>query len=238
MPRVEKIVYLLSRPSGVSATGFAEVLVSEVGPALATAGARGVQLNVVDADVEPAAGLRMLATDPAPDAFVSVWVDSAVPVLRSPVDRIVLDAGDHVGSYLVTESQPIVDRQPPGPGGRTEGFAQIALLQRPPRLEEHEWLSTWLEHHTPVAIETQSTFGYTQNVVARSLLGDRRHDAIVEELFPAAAMTDQHAFYDAIGDDEELARRQEAMLASVGRFIDLDRIDVIPTSRYVVRPGS
>jgi len=42
-------------------------------------------------------------------------------------------------------------------------------------------------------------------------------------------MTDQHVFYDAVGDDEELARRQAAMLASVGRFIDLDRIDVIPT---------
>lgn len=233
---MEKVIYLLSRPDGAPSAGFAERLVGEVGPNLVAAGARGVQVNVVDEAVEPAAGLRIVATPPPPDAFVSVWVDSAVPLLRGPVDAVVLGAGEHVLAYLVTESEPIVPGGSTGADGRTDGFAQVAMLQRPPRLGEEEWLRLWLEHHTPVAVETQATFGYTQNVVTRALLGDGHHDAVVEELFPAAAMTDQHAFYDAAGDDEKLARRQAAMLASVDRFIDLDKIDVIPTSRYVIRP--
>lgn len=62
------------------------------------------------------------------------------------------------------------------------------------------------------------------------------YDAVVEELFPTAAITDQHAFYDAVGDDDTLDRNRTEMLASVGRFLDLDRIDVLPTSRYVLQP--
>lgn len=233
-PGMEKVVYLLGWPGGGPDPGRAARLVGETGPRLVGAGARGVQVNVVDAAVEPAAGLRITTSERAPDAFVSVWVDSAVTRRRDPFDRIVAAAGDLLAAHLVTESQPIVDRRPAAPDGRTDGFSQMALLQRPPRLDEAEWLGLWLDQHTQVAVDTQSTFGYTQNVVARTLLGDARHDAIVEELFPAGAMTDPRVFYDA-ADAEDLARRQTAMLTSVGRFVDLDRIEVIPTSRYVVQ---
>ena len=233
---MENVIYLLTRPDGVSEDELARQLLDDVGPGLVTAGARGVHVNVVDPAVDPAAGLRVTTTTPPPDAFVSVWVDSAVDHLRRPVDRMVLGIDDRATAYLVTESQPIVNRRPADPNGRTEGFAQVALLRCPSRLDEAEWLALWLDHHTTVAVETQSTFGYTQNVVVRSLLGDGVHDAVVEELFPGAAMTDQHVFYDAVGDDDALARRQAAMLASVDRFVDLDRLDVVPTSQYVVQP--
>lgn len=232
---MEKVIYLVRRPAERSADDFAARLVEQTGPALAAAGTRGVQVNVVDDDVAPAAGLRFTTSASPPDAVVSVWVDSAIAHLRAPVDEIVTAAGVAVEALLVTESEPIVHRQPPGTG-RTEGFAQVALLGRPPRLDEAEWLDLWLTHHTPVAIATQSTFGYTQNVTVRPLLGAPTYDAVVEELFPSAAMTDQHAFYDAVGDDDALDRRRTEMLTSVGRFLDLDRIDVVPTSRYVVQP--
>ncbi len=230
---MEKVVYVLRRPPEEDGARFAAHLLDRVGPALLDRGAAGVQVNVADPDVEPAAGLRF-TTDPSPpDAAVSVWMPSAVAERRQPFAEVVGPAD----AYLVTESQPIVDGTTPDERGRTPGFAQLAFLRRPEDLERDEWLDRWLDHHTDVAIRTQSTFVYAQHVVVRRLGtgAGPGYDAIVEECFPAAAMTDQHAFYDAVGDDERLARNRDALMASVGRILDLGRIDVVPTSRYVLR---
>ena len=94
----------------------------------------------------------------------------------------------------------------------------------------------WHGHHTRVAIDTQDNFLYVQNVVVRALThAAPGYDAIVEECFPAAAMTDPHAFFDAVGDDEKFQRNVAEMMDSCGRFIDFDKIDVVPTSQYVVK---
>ena len=75
-----------------------------------------------------------------------------------------------------------------------------------------------------------------QNVVVRALThAAPGYDAIVEERFPAAAMTDPHAFFDAVGDEEKFQRNVAEMMDSCGRFIDFDKIDVVPTSQYVVK---
>ena len=111
----------------------------------------------------------------------------------------------------------------------------MAFLQRPERLTKEEWLSIWQLSHTQVAIETQSTFGYRQNLI-EDFYGDNDYllDAIVEENFPPEAMTSDHAFYDA--DNEiELEKRQERMMTSCARFIDFDRIAVVPMSEYLVK---
>ena len=47
-------------------------------------------------------------------------------------------------------------------------------------------------------------------------------------------MISDHAFYDA-EDDIELGKRQERMMTSCARFIDFDRIDVVPMSEYLVK---
>ena len=121
-------------------------------------------------------------------------------------------------------------------GTRTDGFANIAFLRRPERLSVAEWLDGWQNGQTPVAIETQSTFGYTQNVVVRPVTIDApRFDGIVEELFPPEAMTDLHAFFDATGDDDKLARNMARMGESTARFGATENIDVVPTSQYVYR---
>ena len=59
---------------------------------------------------------------------------------------------------------------------------------------------------------------------------------MVEECFPAAAMTDQHVFFDAHGNLATFERNTRAMAESCARFIDMDKIDVIPSSQYVIRP--
>lgn len=92
--------------------------------------------------------------------------------------------------------------------------------------------------HTPVAVRTQATFGYVQNVVLEAVTPEApRLDAFVEELFPSAAATDMHAFYGSGGDDVELERRITELMASVVRF-DADRdLDLVPSSRYLYALG-
>ena len=88
-------------------------------------------------------------------------------------------------------------------GQRTAGLANVALLRRPDDLDEATWLARWHIDHTPVAIETQATFGYTQNAVVRALTpGAPAIAAIVEELFPVEAVSDLHAFFGAADDDD------------------------------------
>ena len=58
------------------------------------------------------------------------------------------------------------------------------------------------------------------------------YDAFVEECFPAAAMTDPLVFFDAAGDGERFQHNLDRMMDSVHRFIDMDQLDVLPTSQY------
>jgi hypothetical protein len=230
---MEKIVYLLWR-------GRDADLLGAVG-ALTGAGASGVQVNLVDDDVAPAAGWRIENHRPVADAFVSLWLPTAHVSARGPVDEIVraaAGAGGRVGAYLVTESCPLPNtRFPTPPGQRTPGFAQVALLRRPAGQPFDEFLSAWLDDHTAVALDTQDTFAYVQNLVVRTLLAEGEPcEAIVEECFPEAAMTDAHAFFDAVGDDDRLADHTGRMIASTSRFLDLDRLDVVATSQYAFGP--
>jgi hypothetical protein len=152
------------------------------------------------------------------------------------VDEVVAQVAEPWAAYLVTESEPLRDEAPAPPWERTRGFANLAFLRRPPGLDPATWLSRWQDDHTPVAIETQSTFRYVQDVVVRPLTVDAPAvDGIVEECFPIEALTDLHAFFDAVGDDDRLTENLGRMNESVERFGASTSIDVVPTSEYVVQ---
>ena len=153
--------------------------------------------------------------------MASVWVDSAVRPLRQPIDQVFTERNLRLAGYLVSESSPLP--HPGSPPGRTQGFTQMAFLRRPARLSREAWLERWHDHHTDVAIETQSTFAYRQNLVIDALHDDAPTvDAIVEESFPIAALTDWYAFYDAVGDDDRFGVNVGAMLASTATFLDYE----------------
>jgi hypothetical protein len=232
---VEKVLYLLSAGDGIPGDSLREQLVDDVAPRLLASGAHQVQVNVMDSGVEAAAGSRLRSgTGPCPDAIVSLWVDSANAPLRSAHDKVLREVDADVAAYLVTESAPL-----PGDPveGRRPGYTQVSFLQRPERIDERSWMDHWHDHHTQVAIDTQSTSRYLQNLVVRPLTpGAPPCTAIVEESFPDEAMTDQSVFFDAVGDDERLKSNADALMASVMAFLDFDLIDVVPTSEYTVLP--
>jgi len=75
-------------------------------------------------------------------------------------------------------------------------------------LDEATWLARWQDDHTQVAIDTQSTFGYTQNAVVRALTEDSPPiSAIVEELFPIqTAHTHKMPFQSIFSGDSRKSR--------------------------------
>ena len=191
------------------------------------------RLAVADSAVA-AAERRVIANRKnLPDGMLSLWVhqSEARVALEQQLDPLV---GRFTG-YLVTESEPLPNtRHRALPGERVYGMNQVVFLQCPPRLSEAEWLHRWQEEHTQVAIDTQATFGYRQNVIVRPLcLEASPVSAVVEENFPPEAMVSDHAFYGA-DDDPTLAANMDAMIKSCARFIDFDKIDVIPMSEYVL----
>lgn len=195
---------------------------------LRAVGVRRLQLNLDDAPV--VAAMRIPHLDPPVTAVVSTW--DADP---GPVAAALGEVATTVHGYAVDERRRL-DPPEAWDGSRAEALANVAILRRPDDLAHPEWLRRWMVDHTPIAIRTQATFGYVQNIVLAPVTPDApRVDAIVEELFPTAAVTDMHAFYGSGGDDAELGRRITELMASVAR-IGADRdLDLVPTGRYLYR---
>jgi hypothetical protein len=198
---------------------------------LASAGVRRLQLNLDDADVAPA---MRLATGPEHiGAIITVWADTDADT-DAGVTEALVGATERLTGWEVDERLPIPPPESPS-GERMDALANVAVLKKPTELTRKEWLHRWLVDHTPIAIDTQATFGYVQNVVTRPVTAHqpRRVDALVEELFPSAGMVDMHAFYGSGGDDAELHDRLTRLMASVARIGFDHDIDLVPGSRYV-----
>ena len=134
---------------------------------LAAAGVRRLQLNLDDADVAPA--MRIATGAEHIGAVVSVWADSDPEVTEA-----LASATSRLAGWEVDERLPIPPPETPH-AARLDALANVAVLKRPDDLGRDEWLHRWLVDHTPIAIATQASFGYVQNIVTRA--ADRRYRA-------------------------------------------------------------
>lgn len=204
-----------------------------IADALLELGLFGLQVNVRDSAVRHSL-MTLTTLDPPVAAVVGMWTQQCYGDQTTTALKFLAQECDKLAAYLVTESVPLA-APITEPGCRTPGLANIALLRRPAELDRATWLTRWQRDHTSVAIATQSTFGYTQNWVVRNLTPDAPGIAgIVEELFPAEAVTDLKAFFGA-ADDNDLQDRIGQMVASTTTFGANENIDTVPTSRYVFR---
>lgn len=232
---MEKVIVALRRPDADDE--WVARLCGPVATALLDLDLPGVTLNLRDGAVRDSL-MTLTTLDPPVQGFVSLWtqqyygtaMDEALRILRAGAD----DVAAHLAAYLVTESAPMPPPESP-PGVRAPGMANMALLRRPAEMDEQTWLRRWHHDHTPVAIATQSTFGYVQNFVVRPLTAEAPPlAAIVEELFPIEAVRSLHAFFGA-ADDAELTDRMTKMVASTAAFGANANVDTVPTGRYVFR---
>ncbi|MCW2842786.1 MAG: hypothetical protein JWN22_702 [Nocardioides sp.] len=202
---------------------------------LAAAGVRRLQVNVDDEPVT--AALRMQTFEEPVRAVVSVWTDGSAAHAAAALVSGLADDASKIAGWRVDERRPL-DPPETYDGSRADTLANVAILRRPEELPREDWLAWWLGPHTQIAMETQATFGYLQNIVVEAVTPDApRVDAIVEELFPSAALGDIHAFYDSDGDDDELGRRLTRLMESVAK-LGADRdLDLVPSSRYLYDLG-
>ena len=235
---MEKLLYPLWKAEGMDADAFRDGLLAWSQQQLARASLAALRLAVVDSGVAPAVGKRLSSGTPLPDALLSVWLQEGEA--RAPLETALADRVARFACYRVKEAEPLVNRTA-GADGQVAGMCQVAFLYRPARLSEAEWLSLWQGSHTAIAMDTQGTFGYRQNLVVETFDGGAAPpDAVVEENFPPEAMTSEYAFYGvAPGDDASLEQRRGRLMSSCARFIDFDRIDVVPMTEYLLRapPG-
>ncbi|MFV8051750.1 hypothetical protein [Mycobacterium sp. 48b] len=226
---MEKVIVLLR--GAHSDQRWCERLRTVVADQLLALGLPGLAVNVRDDAVRDSL-MTLTTLDPPVVAVVSLWVQQYYGEQADRALEVLAAECDSLAAYLVTESVPMT-APPTAAGERTDGLANIALLRRPADLEEATWLHRWHIDHTSVAIETQDTFGYTQNTVVRALTEDAPAiDGIVEELFRQEAVSDLYAFFGA-ADDDDLADRMRKMVASTDAFGASSNIDTVPTSRYV-----
>lgn len=236
---MEKLLYLVAKSSGQPAESFSADLRGRLADKLVAAGAHKIQVNVVDATVAPGAPLRQIRTSAPFDGFVSFWIDSAFD--HKTYEALLAEHVARFAGFAVAESERIPNTTNRVPlGERTPGFSQVCTLQVPPRLTRDAWFDYWQQTHGTLAIETQDTFRYVQNIVTRRLTWDAPPIAgIIEECFPIGAMTDPHVFYDAINPDgspnpERLQVNSQRMIESCMKFIDFDKMEVIITSEFVL----
>ncbi len=228
---MEKVIVALRRPD--SDDEWIARLRGPIAAALLDLDLPGVTLNLRDGAVRDSL-MTLTTLDPPVQGFVSLWTQQYYGTEIDEALRMLRAEADDVAAYLVTESVPM---PPPGslPGERASGMANMALLRRPAELDEQTWLRRWHHDHTPVAIATQSTFGYVQNFVVRPLTaGAPPLSAIVEEMFPIEAVSSLHAFFGA-SDDADLTDRLNKMVASTAAFGANVDVDTVPTGRYVFR---
>jgi EthD domain len=226
---MEKVIAVLMRPEPDDAWCARQR--GHVAGALLQLGVAGLQMNVRDSTVRQSL-MTLTTLDPPVAAVVSMWTQQCYGDQMTAAFKFLAQECEQLAAYLVTESVPMA-APPSEPGTRTPGLANIALLRRPDGLDQATWLNRWQRDHTPVAIETQSTFGYTQNWVVRTLTPDAPGIAgIVEELFPPEAITDLKAFFGA-ADENDLQDRLGRMVASTTAFGANENIDTVPTSRYI-----
>jgi len=229
---VEKLVYVLWAEPSLSREDLGEQLRGPVAAGLREGGARSIALNVSDADVEHALASRITHLDPPPAAVVSFWMECSDD--RAACEAALAAVAARTAGYLVVESVPRVNTTHVAPAGeRTPGVNMVALLERPARLSWERWIAHWHGHHKRVALETQCTYAYVRNVVVRALTAEAPPwEGIVEEGFPADAVTDPARWYCAEGDPEKLQAHIARMLESVRAFLDLDRVETHPFSEY------
>ena len=227
---MEKVIVVLRATDGDD--GWCARQLGPVADAILRLGVAGLTVNVRDGAVRDSL-MTLTTLDPPVAAVISLWTQQCYGDQVAAALRLLEGEADSVAAYLVTESVPLA--APDELGSRTPGLANIALLRRPADLDQESWLGRWQRDHTRVAIDTQAIFGYTQNWVVRALTPDAPAIAgIVEELFPAEAITDLTAFFGAT-DDADLQNRITRMIASTSAFGANENIDTVPTSRYPLK---
>lgn len=188
-----------------------------------------VRLLLNDKDSEVAAAYQQCAKPPLPKACVCLdnLEESQALALKTELEAL------FTGATATIFDTRLVLRPNWQIGQRTPGTVQLCTFKQKQDISREEFIAIWRDSHTQVAIDTQSTFGYFQNL---ALEGQNiGFDALVEEHFPIEAAASPEAFFDAVDDPAKLRQNIDCMMESCARFIQQDTINVIHLSEYKIK---
>lgn len=234
---VKKLCYLLWKPEQARRDAFADQLLDELGERLLALKPQGLTLHLKDAEANvPPPSNGMTGREP-PSALLSLWLDD-----DETRHEALLAPYQHAG-YLVSESVyrdhgdndngPV--RSWPD-GERSPGVTAVALLERPERLSQADWVHHWHEVFSPLSESLLGRTRYVRNVIGKALTPAAPALAgIVEESFPTREhISNPYLFYKADGL-AQLGERMSRLLQGVTVFLDVPRVQTVIFSEYVLR---
>lgn len=227
---MEKLIFALWAPADVELPVLHDALRRQAAPALEALGCQRLKMALADIPSPPDDPYEAMKRG-APSAYVSFWLNSAY--FWRHADAVLAQFVDRRAGFAVAESVILPNTRVAPSGQPNPGALQVAAFASLPDLSRPQFLRNWLEDHTAVAVETQSTTSYTQNIITRALTaGAPAWEAIVEECFPKAALTDRHIYFASGGKADVLARHEARMAESCQRFIDFSTLRLIMASEY------
>ena len=229
---MEKLCYVVWKAANVSGSAFRDALLRDAVPALRAHGATRITVLVADEHAEALHKARITREGEPIAGLVSLWLDCVDT--HPAIEAVLREHASRLAGYLVTESVVLPNTTHIGAHGkRTPGTTLLALLEKPERLSFEEWIAIWHRKHSPLALEIQCTYLYVRNVVVRALTpGAPPWRGIVEEGFPAEAVTDPMLWYKAGGDPHKMRENLARMIASVRAFLDIERVESHPLTEY------
>ncbi len=229
---MEKLCYVVWKPTPVSGAEFRDALLRDAVPALRAHGATRISVLVADEHAEVVKKLRTTRQGEPIAGLVSLWLDCVD--VHPQIEAVLREHAPRLAGYLVTESVVLPNTtHVAAPGERTPGVTLLALLEKPERLSFEEWIAIWHGQHSPLAVEIQCTYLYVRNVVLRALTpGAPPWRGIVEEGFPAEAVMNPMLWYKAGEDAHKMRENLGRMIASVRSFLDIERVESHPLSEY------
>jgi len=229
---LEKLCYVVWKQTSVSGAAFRDALLRDAVTALRACGATRISMLVADEHAEAVQKARITRGAEPIAGLVSLWLDcvDAHPQIEAVLRRY----ASRLAGYLVTESVVLPNTTClAAPGDRTPGVTMLALLEKPERLSFEEWIAIWFSQHSPLALEIQCTHLYVRNVAMCALTPEAPPwRGIVEEGFPAEAVTNPMLWYKADGDPQKLRENLGRMIASVRAFLDIERVESHPLTEY------
>ncbi len=228
---MEKLIYIAWKREGEANVDLRKRWIDETAPAILDAGVRSLTINVSDlVDRLGERGFLVMGEGRSIAAEISLWLDCIDD--RAPVEEVLRPASGRLAGYLVTESvpQPCVDRDWPD-GERSPGVTHFTAFPKPERVSEEAFYAAWHGVHTPLSFELHPRrWLYVRNTVARALtFGAPPYRAIVEERFRTIEdYTDPKRLF---GSKEVVDR----MMAELADFADVERMDSVPMSEYILR---
>lgn len=240
---MEKLMYLVwDRPSR-DPDELRAHYVGEVAPALVELGARGLQLDLDDADAQVASMVKVPDDELPVRACVSLWLDAHD--LRAPFEEVLASCGVRRAGYLVTESMYRDyggnEHAPPRDwpdGERSPGIVTLTVFDKPAGVDDETFYGHWYGHQSPMSEWMQPRCRYVRNAVVRAVTpGAPRYKAIVEEAWPTVEhLTDLTTFFGA--HDDDLEERIRIMLDSTKLLYDPATMRNYTMSEYIVKSRS